>query len=229
MYKSSDFTKTVYKTGEIMKILNISYSSIKVYDKNGKLPIKRTETGRRVIFREDLLDYLDRKGLLFRDIDVIEKHDVIYARVSSHEQKQKGDLDRQALFLIENVKDLHNPIIMKEVGSGLHDKRKKLHELIGMVLDHKVSRVFVTYKDRLTRFGFHYLEAVFNHEGVPIVVIKDEEDSQSVQEELVEDMKSLIASFSGKLYGLRSGKNKKNTEDALTQMAQIKNKRKDGK
>ena len=55
---------------------------------------------------------------------MIEKHDVIYARVSSHEQKQKGDLDRQALFLIENVKDLHNPIIMKEVGSGLHDKRK---------------------------------------------------------------------------------------------------------
>ena len=47
MYKSSDFTKPVYKTGEIMEILNISYSTIKVYDKNGTLPIKRTGTGRR--------------------------------------------------------------------------------------------------------------------------------------------------------------------------------------
>ena len=83
-----------------------------------------------------------------------------------------------------------------------------------MVLDHKVSRVFVTYKDRLTRFGFHYLETVFEHEGVPIIVIRDMAHERSVQEELVEDMMALIASFSGKLYGLRSGKNKKKQKDA---------------
>ncbi len=65
MYKSSDFTKPVYKTGEIMDILNISHSSIKVYDKSWKLPIKRTGTGRRVVFREDLLNYIDDKGLLY--------------------------------------------------------------------------------------------------------------------------------------------------------------------
>ena len=199
MYKSSDFTKPVYKTGEIMEILNISYSTIKVYDKNGTLPIKRTGTGRRAIFREDLLNYLDSKGLLYDDTETVNKHDIIYARVSSHEQKQKGDLDRQAMFLLENVHDLHNPIIMKEVGSGLNDRRRKLQELMVMVLDHKVSRVFVTYKDRLTRFGFHYLETTFNHEGVRIIVIRDEAHEKSVQEELVEDMMALIASFSGKL------------------------------
>ena len=213
MYKSSDFTKPVYKTGEIMEILNISYSTIKVYDKNGTLPIKRTGTGRRAIFREDLLNYLDSKGLLYDDTETVNKHDIIYARVSSHEQKQKGDLDRQAMFLIENVHDLHNPIIMKEVGSGLNDRRRKLQELMVMVLDHKVSRVFVTYKDRLTRFGFHYLETTFNHEGVRIIVIRDEAHEKAVQEELVEDMMALIASFSGKLYGLRSGKNKKKQKD----------------
>ena len=214
MYKSSDFTKPVYKTGEVMDILNISYSSIKAYDKSGKLPIKRTESGRRAIFRDDLLNYLDKLGMLYRDTEDTGKHDVIYARVSSHEQKQKGDLDRQAMFLMENIKDLHEPVILKEVGSGLNDKRKKLQELIGMVLDHKVSRVLVTYKDRLTRFGFHYLETIFSHEGVPIIVIKDEEHAKSVQEELVEDMMALIASFSGKLYGFRSGKNKKKAKDS---------------
>ena len=199
MYKISDFTKPVYKTGEIMEILNISYSTIKVYDKNGTLPIKRTGTGRRAVFREDLLNYLDSKGLLYDDTETAKKHDVIYVRVSSHEQKQKGDLDRQAMFLLENVHDLHNPIIMKEVGSGLNDRRRKLQELMVMVLDHKVSRVFVTYKDRLTRFGFHYLETLFEHEGVPIIVIRDMAHERSVQEELVEDMMALIASFSGKL------------------------------
>ena len=118
------------------------------------------------------------------------------------------------MFLLENVHDLHNPIIMKEVGSGLNDRRRKLQELMVMVLDHKVSRVFVTYKDRLTRFGFHYLETVFEHEGVPIIVIRDMAHERSVQEELVEDMMALIVSFSGKLYGLRSGKNKKKQKDA---------------
>ena len=112
---------------------------------------------------------------------------MIYARVSSNEQKQKGVLDSQAMFLMENVKDLHNLVILKEVGSGLADKRKKIQKLIGMVLDGKVSRVFVTYRDRLTRFGFYYLETMFSHEGVEIVVVKDKEHEKSVNEEQAGD------------------------------------------
>lgn len=207
LYQSSDFTKPLYRTKDIMEILNISYPTVKNYDKNGKLKFSRTETGRRVVFREDLLEYLDSIGVLYRDTDN-EKRDVLYARVSSNEQKTKGDLDRQVAFLLENVNDLHNPLVLKEVGSGLNDKRSKVQELIKLVLDGKINRVFVTYKDRLTRFGYHYLEAIFAYHGVTIVVVKDEEKEKSVEEELVEDMMSLIASFSGKLYGLRSRKNK---------------------
>ena len=206
MYKRSDFTKPAYKTAEIMEILNISYSTIKNYDKQGKLPIQRTETGRRVVLKEDLLNYLDSLKMLIHD-DKTTKHDVIYARVSSNEQKTKGDLDRQAMFLMENCHDLQKPIILKEVGSGLNDKRKKIQELIRMVEDNEVNRVFVTYRDRLTRFGFHYLESMFKAHGVEIVV-KDKDKKKSVQEELVEDMMALIASFSGKLYSMRSKKNK---------------------
>ena len=211
MYKSSDFTKPLYKTKDIMRILGVSYATIKNYDKNGKLKFNRTESGRRVVFREDLLKYLDDIGVLYNDMD-LEKRDVIYARVSSNEQKTKGDLDRQVTFLLENVEDLYKPMVLKEVGSGLNDKRSKLQELIRLVLDGKVHRVFVTYKDRLTRFGYHYLEAIFSYHGVPIMVVKDKDREKSVEEELVEDMMSLIASFSGKLYGLRSGKNRRKGE-----------------
>lgn len=207
MYKRSDFTKPAYKTAEIMEILNISYSTIKNYDKQGKLHIQRTETGRRVVLREDLLNYLDSLKMLIHD-DKTTKHDVIYARVSSNEQKTKGDLDRQAMFLMENCHNLQKPIILKEVGSGLNDKRKKIQELICMVENNEVNRVFVTYRDRLTRFGFHYLESMFKAHGVEIVVVKDKDKEKSVQEELVEDMMALITSFSGKLYGMRSKKNK---------------------
>lgn len=211
MYKSSDFTKPLYKTKDIMKILGVSYATIKNYDKNGKLKFNRTETGRRVVFREDLLEYLDNAGMLYKDMD-FDKRDVIYARVSSSEQKAKGDLDRQVTFLLENVDDLYKPIVLKEAGSGLNDKRPKIQELIRLVLDGKVNRVFVTYKDRLTRFGYHYLETIFSYHGVSITVVKDEDKEKSVEEELVEDMMSLIASFSGKLYGLRSEKNRKKGE-----------------
>ena len=174
MYKRSDFTKPAYKTAEIMEILNINYSTIKNYDKQGKLPIQRTETGRRVVLREDLLNYLDSLKMLVHD-DETTKHDVIYARVSFNEQKTKGDLDRQAMFLIEHCKNLINPIILKEVGSGLNDKRKKIQELIRMVENNEVNRVFVTYRDKLTRVGFHYLETMFKLHGVEIVVVKDQE------------------------------------------------------
>ena len=207
MYKVSEFTKTGYKVGEVAEILGVSTKTIRNYDKLGKLKPCRTEGNHRLIMREEILSFLEERGLLLDDI-CTQKRDVIYARVSSHEQKEKGDLDRQALFLAEHIPDLQNPLILKEVGSGLNDKRKCLQTLISMVMNNEVRNVYVTYKDRLTRFGFHYLETVFLAHGVNIIVVKDISTEKSVQEELVEDMMSLISSFSGKLYGMRSRKKK---------------------
>ena len=207
MYKRSDFTKEYYKTGEVAKILNLTKKTVQKYDQCGKLKFCRTNSNYRLLKREDLFEYLDKEGLLC-DIS-LEKRDVIYARVSSNEQKTKGDLDRQAMFLIENNNDLINPLILKEVGSGLNDKRKKLIELIDLVCDDQVRNVYITYKDRLTRFGFNYLEEMFKKHDVKIIVVKDKKEEKDVKEELVEDMMSLIASFSGKLYGMRSKTNVK--------------------
>ena len=77
-----------------------------------------------------------------------------------------------------------------------------------MVENNEVNRVFVTYRDRLTRFVFHCLESMFKVHSVEIVVLKDKNKEKLVQEELVDDMIALIVSFSGKLYGMRSKKNK---------------------
>ena len=73
------------------------------------------------------------------------------------------------------------------------------------VQDAEYGRVLVTYEDRLTRFGFSYLERYFDCYGVTVSVIEDETDT-SAQEELVDDLITLVASFSGKLYGMRSSK-----------------------
>lgn len=84
-------------------------------------------------------------------------------------------------------------------------------------MNDEVNRVFVTYRDRLTRFGFNYLETIFNKKNVKIIVVQQKCEEKSVEQELVDDMMSLIASFSGKLYGLRSKNNKIDFEDLSKQ------------
>lgn len=207
MYQVSDFTKNMYRVHEVAEILGVTTKTIRNYDKDGKLKTCRTEGNHRMIKREDLIAFLDSKGLIVNDISE-NKRDVIYARVSSHDQKKNGDLDRQAMFLIDKIDNLINPLILREVGSGLNDKRTQLQKLLKMAASNEVRNVYVTYKDRLTRFGYHYLETMFLAHNVNIIVVKDENADKSVQEELVEDMMSLIAGFSGKLYDMRSRKNK---------------------
>ena len=182
MFKVSDFDKQVYKTGDVAKILGVTNKTIQNYVNEGKLKVGRNPGNRRVIVRDDLLQFLEEKGLLYDDTQK-DKVDVIYARVSSHDQKNHGDLDRQALFLVEHIHDLHNPLILKEVGSGLNDNRKQLQKLLEMVCQGKVRNVYVTFKDRLTRFGFRYLETVFAAHGTSIIVVRDEKEEKTVQEE----------------------------------------------
>lgn len=207
MYHVSDFTKNAYRVKETADILGVTPKTIRLWDNEGKLKTTRSEGNQRLILREDLIGYLKSKDLIVDD-SVYEKHDVIYARVSSHDQKDHGDLDRQALFLIEHINNAQNPVILKEVGSGLNDNRKQLKKLLSMVCNNEVRNVYVTYRDRLTRFGFRYLETMFLAHGVNIIIVKDTDAEKNVQEELVEDIMSLMTSFSGKLYGMRSRTNK---------------------
>ena len=76
-----------------------------------------------------------------------------------------------------------------------------------MVLNNEVNGIYITYRDRLTRFGFHYLEKICSYKGVEIHILHNER-KEDVNKALVEDVMALIASFSGKLYGMRSHKKK---------------------
>ncbi len=207
MYLASDFKKQSYKVNEVAKILNVTTKTIRNYDAQNILKAERTVGNHRTISRNELLRFLKEKGLL-EDNTVAGRRDIVYVRVSSHDQKNHGDLDRQALFLVEHVSDMQNPLILKEVGSGLNDKRKKLQQILTMVSKGEVRNVYITCRDRLTRFGFNYLQTMFNACGTNIIIVKDANGAKSVQEELVEDMMLLIASFSDKLYSIRSEKSK---------------------
>ena len=125
MVRLSELTKELYKPKEVEKMLGVATKTVYKWGTDGRLDFIITETGRRMYQRESLIKQLGRMGLLFDDTGEA-RRDVVYSRVSSNEQKQKGDLDRQALKIIDSVSDLKNPLVLKEVGSGLDDKRPKL-------------------------------------------------------------------------------------------------------
>ena len=201
-----------YTARQASDMLGVSLKTIQRWDDQGKMKAFRTPTNRRLFPQSEIDKML---GVDTTKKVVNNDHVVIYGRVSSHDQKVKGDLERQIGSMILKVNEQHSKITtITDVGSGLNDKRKGLVKLMDMAKNKEISKVYITYKDRLTRFGFNYLELYFNSHDVEIVVMNDDAEDKSPQQELIEDLMSIIASFSGKLYGLRNGKNKK-VEDEI--------------
>jgi putative resolvase len=134
-------------------------------------------------------------------------------QVSSHDQKQKADLERQKQSLLDYAKSRGYEVVavLEDVASGLNEKRRSLSRLFDLVEERRIGVVVAAFKDRLARFGFSYLERYFSSHGVSIEVVNGEEPKDAYQE-LVEDLIALVSSFAGKLYGLRSHKYEKVVE-----------------
>jgi len=128
----------------------------------------------------------------------------VYCRVSSHEQKAKGDLDRQVVTATRHCTKagLGKPAVFTDVGSGLNATRPGLARLCKQVESGQVRTVVVSFKDRLTRFGFEYLRRYFASHGASIIVAR-QAATRTVQDELVEDLIAIVTSFSGRVHGMR--------------------------
>jgi putative resolvase len=118
-------------------------------------------------------------------------------------QRQVQQLEQWALLARTGQKTM----ILTDIGSGLNTERKNLHRLLALVQEYQVAEVVVTFSDRLTRFGLAYLQALFSGYGVTLTVLHPDEDN-TPEEELTQDFLALIASFAGRLYGLRSRRQK---------------------
>ena len=211
MIRKSGLTKDFYKPKEVGTMIGRGPRTVSNMVRAGKLEAIRSDTNRILIPRDSVAKLLEQSGLLLEDEDA--RRDAIYARVSSHEQKNRGDLERQVLDIMNacEKEGLDKPVIIRDTGSGLNTKRKGLVRLIEMAKNHEIKRIFITSKDRLTRFGYEYLEELFAMAGVELTTLQEEEN-KDLQEELVDDMISLLASFSGKLYRMRGNKKKKMRE-----------------
>ena len=187
--------------------LNVDKMTLRLWDNNGTLKAVRTQGGHRRYRESDILAAMGEQSPKSDNENVV----AIYCRVSSAEQKQKGDLDRQKRRLWEycREKDYSVEYVFEEVGSGLNDNRAKLMQMMKLAEDRKINKVIIEHKDRLIRFNKNILIKYFNSHNVAVEWVS-EVLPQSFEFELVEDMLSLIASFSSKIYGKRSAENRKN-------------------
>jgi len=152
-----------YTLKEASKILGVTVKTLQNWDKQGKIRVVRTVGGRRRIPESEIM----------RILGIHEERKIIgYARVSS--RTQKDDLERQVQAIQQYAKENGwNVEIVKDIGSGLNEKRKNYQKLLKMVMNKEVSKVIITYPDRLTRFGFETLKTLFQAFGTEIIVINE--------------------------------------------------------
>ena len=187
-----------YKPKDFGELIGVSVKTLQRWDREGTLKANRTPTDRRYYTYDQ---YLQFKGINTGNDN---RQIVIYARVST--KNQKDDLQNQVSFLRQfcNAKGMIVDQCVEDYGSGLNYNRKKWNQLLDEVMERKIKTIMVTHKDRFVRFGYDWFEKFCMKFNTTIVVVNNEE--LSPQEELVQDIVSILHVFSCRLYGLRKYK-----------------------
>jgi predicted site-specific integrase-resolvase len=188
----------VYRPSEFAKLIGKSTSTLRRWDKDKILTASRGAGGQRYYTDTDLRKALNL-GTSQPDMKT-----VVYCRVSS--KGQTADLSRQieAMELYCQNSGIAVTEWIKEIGGGMNFKRKLFLKLMKSIRMGEVSHILVAHKDRLSRFGYDFIEEFASWYGCKITVVNQE--SLSPQQEMVEDLMAVIHCFSCRLYGLRNYK-----------------------
>lgn len=189
------------KLNEMAKRLGVSVKTLQRWDNDGTLVAHRSPKNRRYYTEEQYLDYIHAEKEEKR------RH-IAYARVSN--KGQKDDLKNQEDFLRAyiNAKGIVLDEFLSDIDSGLNYKRKQWNALLDEVMQGEVDTIYITYKDRFVRFGYDWFEEFCGKFNTKIEVLNNPRTSPD--QELVEDLISIIQVFSCRVYGL--GKYKKKIE-----------------
>jgi len=180
--KSIDFS--LVSISEAARFYGVSVPTMRRWDKSGRLRSTTRTLGNHRRYQLGCEDKLK----------------VGYARVSSHDQR--NDLVTQAKFLAP-----HCDVVLEDLGSGLNCKKPRLRKLINMLLNKQVSELHLSHKDRLLRFGHELVFQLCKWSGAA-VIIHNEAQIITFEEELCKDVITLMIVFSARLYGKRSHANK---------------------
>ena len=207
---------TNYKPKDFAELLGVSVKTLQRWDREGTIKANRTPTDRRYYTYDQ---YLQFKGINTEDDT---RQVVIYARVST--RNQKDDLQNQVTFLRQfcNAKGIIVDQCIEDYGSGLNYNRKKWNKLIEDCMLGLIKTVIVAHKDRFVRFGYEWFERFLKSDGVEIIVVNNEKASP--EQELVNDLISIIHVFSCRIYGLKKYKKQIEGDEEIAKELQNRNK-----
>lgn len=185
-----------YPPREFGKLIGRTTQTLQRWDRLGILTASRTPTNRRYYTHDQYLQVIGQKAK--------EQKLVVYCRVSS--AGQKADLDSQKKAVEQFCIAAGKPVALwlQDIGSGLNYKRKNFVLLLEMVEHGEVSEIVIAHKDRLVRFGYEWFEKFCRDHGTTLTVMNAE--TLSPEEEMTQDLLSIIHCFSSRLYGLRKYK-----------------------
>lgn len=183
------------KAKNVLALLGVTQPTLGDYVKRGLIKATTLPSGRRDYDEESVYKFLNGG---------IPRKNYIYARVSSN--SQRADLERQVNLLLEYC--MTNGIqiggVYKDIASGISfENRKGFFNLLDIILQHKVDKVVITYKDRLSRVGFELFKTLFEKFGTEIIVISEVGSSKLDSEEIFEEIVSLLHCYSMKMYSRR--------------------------
>ena len=184
------------RPGEASRRLGLTVTTLQRMDRAGKLRVVRTTGNQRRIPESEVHRLMGERE---------QREPMLYARVSSHGQKDDLEWQKERLQRAFPGAELHT-----DIRSGLKFDRPGFLAVLKAVQERRVSRVVVTYEDRLARFGVDLLRQVFAAYGTTLEVLEPVGDkpAETPEHELAQDLLAIITSFSARLYGLRSPKTK---------------------
>lgn len=189
---------------EVANLCGVTIHTVCMWRKEGRLPFMKIND--RVILHkiEDVEKLLNKK--IFSEENAKKRKNIIYARVST--SKQKDDLKKQIQILNDfcNSNGIIIDEIFAEIASGMNEDREEFNKIIDLVINKEIDKIYITFEDRLTRFGFKYFENLFDKFDTQIVVLNNKINNESFEEELSNDLISIIHYFSMKMYSNRRKK-----------------------
>ena len=182
------------KSKEVLKLLKVSRQTLVKYVKNNLIRVKKLPNGYYDYDKRDIYKILNME---------CERKNVLYCRVSTN--KQKNDLENQYKTLETFCSN--NGIVIsdvyKDIGSGINFNRKEFQRLLNNVVEYKVDRIFITYKDRMSRISFEMFKNLFEKFNCEIVILNEIDDEKLVEKEIFNEIINLIHCFSMKVYSNR--------------------------
>lgn len=196
----SNVRKSRTSDEEAAREFGVCARTIRRWAKKGKIATTQITPGKRDYNINKIRDSMCICGRRAQSTRVVERRDIIYARVST--RQQRPHLDTQVELMRERVSS--DTEVITDIGSGLNFKRPGLNKVLEAIMRGEVRTVHVAYKDRLCRFAYDLIERICEQHGTKIEVAKHDDSETTPETELAEDVLSIITVFGARLYGKRS-------------------------